>query len=144
LAPRIRSRAAIAVFLLVGGCTTITQGDGTTFCGAHIPTGAEGMTFEPLDQAVPAPPGAAPKASVLPRQQSGATTYGLAYFIRTSPDCAHGSVVEVLPASDTTLATTVPSDDGGIAGIIIWPTAKLTVYAWTGGTYQGGMTVRPR
>lgn len=134
----------LAILLVVGGCTTITQGDGTTFCGTHFPTGAEGMTFEPLDHAVPPPPGTTPTTSVLPHQESGDAAYSAADFIRTSPDCAHGSVVEVLPANDTTLATTVRASDGGVAGIVVWPTAQLTVYAWTAGDYQGGLVIRPR
>jgi hypothetical protein len=135
--------AMLGSLLLLGGCTTITQGDGTTFCGKHFSTGAEGMTFGPLDRAVPSP-GAEPKASVLPHQTSGDADYNAADFIRTSPDCAHGAVVEVLPANETTLVTTVPADDGGIAGIVIWPTARLAVYAWSAGSYQGGVVVRPR
>jgi hypothetical protein len=133
-----------AILLVAGGCTTTTHGDGTTFCGTHFPTGAEGMTFDPLARAIAPPPGAPPTASVLPPQESGDADYGTAFFIRTSPDCAHGAVVEVLPANDTTSVTTVSAGDGGIAGIVIWPTAQLTVYAWSAGDYQGGLVIRPK
>jgi hypothetical protein len=92
-------------------------------CGTHFSTGPEGMTFEPLDHSVP-PPAAEPKVSVLPHQESGDANYNAADFIRTSPDCTRGAVVEVLPVNDTTLVTTASAGYGGIAGVVIWPTAR--------------------
>ena len=142
--PQTWSRLPVLAILLVAcGCTTSTQAHGTTFCGTHFPTGAEGMTFDPLARAIAPPPGAPPTASVLPPQESGGAGYSTAYFIRTSPDCAHGAVVEVLPANETTSATTISAGDGGIAGIAIWPTVRLTVYARSAGDYQGGLVIRP-
>jgi hypothetical protein len=133
---------ALALVLVVAGCERVYPGMGTTLCGTHINTGAEGFVFEPLDPNASPPPGPAPTVSSLPLPSTANIVPR--DYIRTSPNCATGAVVVVAPFQDARLAVTVPAKDGRITGIaLVHITAPVTVSAWVDGRFQGSLTLQP-
>jgi hypothetical protein len=115
---------------------------GTTLCGTHINTGAEGFIFEPLDPNASPPTGPAPQASSLPPPSTVDTVPS--DFVRTSPTCAIGAVVVVTPQDAARLSATVQANDGRITGIaLVHLTAPVTVIAWVDGHFQGSLMLPP-
>jgi hypothetical protein len=136
----VKLLALLGVASSLAGCAHIGHAHGTTFCGTHVETGAVVVGFQPLDPAVPAPPGPIPTASVLPAAATGDLSPARAHFVSTSPNCHIGAVVTVTPPDGARLAAQISSSSGDVAGIVLDDiTRPVQVSAWVGGQYAGGL-----
>jgi hypothetical protein len=113
-------------------------------CDTVIPTGALLPAVATLQKEAP-PPAGPPKESQLPSVLPSTRQhfYSVDSYVRTSPSCDAGAIVQVAPAANAMLTVVVRAQDGKIAALGLHLNGPVTVEAWVGDHYQGSLAMNP-
>lgn len=129
-----------AASALLCGCTSTTHPDGTVICGTHLPTGANAVLPDLLQNPGPSPAtGPAPVADRLPPQVPASSLPAPLTYVRVSSSCDRGAIVVVTPADTAKLGLVVRAGDQALTVLGLALHGPVTVQAWQNGVFAGSL-----
>jgi hypothetical protein len=129
-----------AASALLCGCTYLTHPNGTVICGKHLPTGANAVLPDLLQNPGPSPAtGPAPLTDQLPPQVPATSVPAPLSYVRVSSSCDHGAIVVVTPANTAKVGMVIRSSDQALTVLGLALNGPVTVQAWQNGVFAGSL-----